>query len=63
MMASIIANDENKRETDEDNITKRLNKAFESRLDLDRVSKTLKLNTPIICIIRVDSVDVLHFNH
>lgn len=37
-MANLIANDENKRETDEDNITKRLNKAFESRLDLDRVS-------------------------
>lgn len=41
MMASIIANDESKRENDEDNITKRLNKAFESRLDLDRVSGTL----------------------
>lgn len=38
IMANIIANDECKRETDEDNITKRLNKAFESRLDLDRVS-------------------------
>lgn len=43
-MASIIANDENKRETDEDNITKRLNKAFESRLDLDRVSVAFKTN-------------------
>lgn len=40
-MANLIANDENKRETDEDNITKRLNKAFESRLDLDRVSGVL----------------------
>lgn len=29
--------DDVKRETDEDAITKRLNKAFESRLDLDRV--------------------------
>lgn len=29
--------DDVKRETDEDNITRRLNKAFESRLDLDRV--------------------------
>lgn len=37
-MSTVIVNDESKRETDEDNITKRLNKAFESRLDLDRVS-------------------------
>lgn len=29
--------DENKQDMDEDNISKRLNKAFESRLDLDRV--------------------------
>lgn len=35
-MADLIVED-NKRDTDEDNITKRLNKAFESRLDLDRV--------------------------
>lgn len=35
-MANLIV-EENKRDTDEDNITKRLNKAFESRLDLDRV--------------------------
>lgn len=36
-MANLII-EESKRENDEDNITKRLNKAFESRLDLDRVS-------------------------
>lgn len=29
--------DDTRHETDEDAITKRLNKAFESRLDLDRV--------------------------
>lgn len=32
-----VDNDEIRHETDEDAITKRLNKAFESRLDLDRV--------------------------
>lgn len=37
-MANLIV-EETKRENDEDNITKRLNKAFESRLDLDRVSE------------------------
>lgn len=35
-MSNLII-DDNKREADEDNITKRLNKAFESRLDFDRV--------------------------
>lgn len=34
---STAENDETKYETDEDAITKRLNKTFESRLDLDRV--------------------------
>lgn len=34
----MIGIDYGKRETDEDAITKRLNKVFESRLDLDRVS-------------------------
>lgn len=33
----VIPVDETKRETDDDAITKRLNKVFESRLDLDRV--------------------------
>lgn len=35
-MATVLV-DDSKRDSDEDNITKRLNKAFESRLDLDRV--------------------------
>lgn len=39
-MANLVM-EEGKRETDEDNITKRLNKAFESRLDLDRVWKKM----------------------
>lgn len=30
--------DETRKETDEDKLTRRLNKTFESRLDLDRVS-------------------------
>lgn len=30
--------DETRKETDEDKLTRRLNKSFESRLDLDRVS-------------------------
>ena len=33
----VITTDETKRETNDDAITKRLNKVFESRLDLDRV--------------------------
>lgn len=38
-----MANDENFLKPDDDDIKKRLNKYFESRLDLDRVRKTLSL--------------------
>lgn len=42
-MSNLII-DDNKREADEDNITKRLNKAFESRLDFDRVCVQIHSN-------------------
>lgn len=42
-MASTVLDENEKRDTDEDNITKRLNKAFESRLDLDRVSLQIRI--------------------
>ena len=50
-MANVIV-DDSKRDSDEDNITKRLNKAFESRLDLDRVCWRQK----ITLLIRFDSI-------